>query len=106
MIGDTEALELTLIENGQRNDLNPIEEAEGYFQLFEAGRAVTDMAATIGRSAKHISSRLALLELPKKARRAVERGKISLSEADALLTARDHPGRCARRSATSAPRRF
>ena len=90
-ISDIEAVELTLIENGQRHDLNAIEEAEGYYQLFEAGRTVTAMATTLGRSAKHISARLALLELPKKARRAIERNKISLSDAEALLTAREHP---------------
>ena len=90
-ISDIEAVELTLIENGQRHDLNAVEEAEGYYQLFEAGRTVTAMATTLGRSAKHISARLALLELPKKARRATERNKISLSDADALLAAREHP---------------
>ena len=90
-INDIEAVELTLIENGQRHDLNAVEEAEGYYQLFEAGRTVTAMATTLGRSAKHISARLALLELPKKARRAIERNKISLSEAEALLAAREYP---------------
>ena len=90
-ISEVEAVELALIENGQRNDLNPVEEAEGYYQLFGAGRTVTDMSATLGRSAKHISARLALLELTKKARRALERNKISLSDAEALLTAREHP---------------
>ena len=66
-------------------------DAEGYYQLFEAGRAVTEMSTTLGRSAKHISARLALLELPKKARRALERNKITLGDAEALLAAREHP---------------
>lgn len=91
VINEIEAVELALIENGQRQDLNPIEEAEGYYQLFEAGRAVTEMSTTLGRSAKHISARLALLELPKKARRALERDKITLGDAEALLAAREHP---------------
>src|SRR5262245_36247120 len=50
-ISDLEAVELALIENGQRHDLNPIEEAEGYYRLFEAGRRLTKMATTLGRSA-------------------------------------------------------
>src|SRR5439155_25153587 len=63
----------------------------GYYRLFEAGRSVTYMAATLGRSAKHISGRLALLELPKKARRALEQTTISLADAEALLEAREQP---------------
>ena len=90
-ISELEAVELALIENGQRHDLNPIEEAEGYYRLFEAGRSMTDMAARLGRSAKHISGRLALLELPKKAQRALEHGSLSLADADALLEACEHP---------------
>lgn len=90
-ISELEAVELALIENGQRHDLNPIEEAEGYYRLFEAGRSLTDMAATLGRSAKHISGRLALLELPKKAQRALEQSTITLGDAEALLDAREHP---------------
>ena len=76
-ISEVEAVELALIENGQRNDLNPVEEAAGYYELFGAGRTVTHMAATLGRSAKHISAHLALLELTKKARPALERNKAS-----------------------------
>jgi hypothetical protein len=49
------------------------------------------MAATLGRSAKHISGRLVLLEPPKKAQRAVEQSSITLTDAEALLDAREHP---------------
>jgi ParB family chromosome partitioning protein len=90
-ISELEAVELALLENGQRHDLNPIEEAEGYYRLFEAGRSLTDMAARLGRSAKHISGRLVLLELPKKAQRALEHGSLTLAHANALLEAREHP---------------
>jgi hypothetical protein len=72
-------------------DVEPEKGLEPLACSFEAGRNVTAMATTLGRSAKHISARLALLELPKKARRAIERNKISLGDAEALLAAREHP---------------
>lgn len=88
---DLERLELSLIENLQRQDLNPIEEAEGYRELIEAfGLTQEEAAKKMGRSRETISNTLRLLELFGEAQKAIARGKITIGHARILL-AIDNP---------------
>lgn len=88
---DAERVEIMLVENLQRSDLSPIEEASGYFRLVEFGLTQRELAGRIGRSARHVTARLALLELPKAAQRELQSGALTVAEGNALLALRDHP---------------
>lgn len=84
---DGEALELALIENLQRQDLNPIEEATGYRHLIEDfGLTHEDVAARIGKDRSTITNQLRLLRLPEEAQKALVQGEISAGHARALLS--------------------
>ena len=84
---DGEALELALIENLQRQDLNPIEEATGYRHLIEDfGLTHEDVAARIGKDRSTITNQLRLLRLPEEAQKALVEGEISAGHARALLS--------------------
>lgn len=94
---DREALELAIIENVQRADLNAIEEARGYERLSrDYGYSQTDLAKIIGKSRSHVANTLRLLNLPEASRRLVSDGAISAGHARALL-AIDNPDDVARR---------
>ncbi|PWB95811.1 MULTISPECIES: ParB/RepB/Spo0J family partition protein [Methylosinus] len=94
---DREALELAIIENVQRADLNAIEEARGYERLGkEFGYSQTDLAKIIGKSRSHVANTLRLLNLPEASRRLVTEGAISAGHARALLAV-DNPDSVARR---------
>lgn len=94
---DREALELAIIENVQRADLNAIEEAKGYERLSaEFGYSQNDLAKIIGKSRSHVANTLRLLNLPEASRRLVSEGAISAGHARALL-ALDNPDSVARR---------
>ncbi|OAI27975.1 chromosome partitioning protein ParB [Methylosinus sp. R-45379] len=94
---DREALELAIIENVQRADLNAIEEARGYERLGkEFGYSQSDLAKIIGKSRSHVANTLRLLNLPEASRRLVTEGAISAGHARALL-ALDNPDSVARR---------
>lgn len=87
---DREALELALIENVQRSDLSPLEEAEGYRRLIEEfGHTQEALASTIGKSRSHVANLLRLLGLPPTVRSELESGRLSAGHARALLGARD-----------------
>lgn len=88
--------EVMLVENLQREDLAPLEEASAYHHLMELGHSQHQLAERIGRSQSHISKRLALLELPAKARKAVDSGGIALGDALELTKLLPHPERLAR----------
>ena len=88
---DAERVEIMLIENLQRSDLTAIEEASGYFRLIEHGMTQKELARRIGRSARHVASRLALLELPKNVQDELHSGTMTMSDGQALLTFRDRP---------------
>ena len=90
-MSDEERVLAALIENGLRHDLRPTEEAGGYFRLVEAGWKIKDLAAATGRSARHVSGRLALLELPTTVRTKVDQGKVSIADAGELLRLKAHP---------------
>lgn len=85
-INDVTALELGIIENVQRADLNPIEEAEGYQRLIdEFAYTQAELAETIGKSRSHIANLLRLTAAPQTVRDALVAGTISMGHARALL---------------------
>jgi ParB family chromosome partitioning protein len=87
---DKEALELAIVENVQRADLNPIEEAAGYQQLMDAfGYSQNDIAGSIGKSRSHIANTLRLLKLPDSVRAYIQKGQLTAGHARALVNAAD-----------------
>lgn len=94
-VGDREALELAIIENVQRADLNPLEEALGYNELIEQfGYSQTDMAKVIGKSRSHVANTLRLLKLSDRVQNYLRDGQLTAGHARALL-AHDDPERVA-----------
>lgn len=87
---DLEALEIALVENLQRSDLTPIEEAEGFKRLMdEFGHTQEKLAEALGKSRSHIANMMRLLKLPETVREKVHAGEISAGHARALLSAKD-----------------
>ena len=85
---DLDVLEIAIIENIQRADLNPIEEAIGYRQLMDKfGHTQEQMAEALGKSRPHIANVLRLLALPEEVQRFVIKGSLSSGHARALITA-------------------
>ncbi len=94
---ERESLELAIVENVQRADLNPIEEARGYEQLMtEFAYTQSDLSKIIGKSRSHVANSLRLLNLPDTVLTMVETGSISSGHARALLSF-DHPEDVARK---------
>ncbi len=89
-LGDAEALEIALVENLQREDLSPLEEAEAYSRLTrEFGHGQAGIAEAVGKSRSHVANTLRLLTLPPPVRRSLEEGALSAGHARALLGAPD-----------------
>ncbi|HQF31940.1 MAG TPA: ParB/RepB/Spo0J family partition protein [Hyphomicrobiales bacterium] len=89
-VSDREALELAIIENVQRADLNPLEEAAGYEQLMaEFGYSQTELADVIGKSRSHIANTIRLTKLPEKVRGFIAEGKLTAGHARTLVTLPD-----------------
>lgn len=87
---DAETLEVALLENIQRQDLNAIEEAEGYKRLIdEYGHTQEELGKIVNKSRSHVANLLRLLELPGPVRDLVMTGELSMGHARALLTASD-----------------
>jgi ParB family chromosome partitioning protein len=87
---DRDALEIALIENIQREDLNPIEEANGYQNLVDSfGYTQEDLAKAVGKSRPHVANMMRLLNLPPSLRTYVAEGRLSAGHARALLVAKD-----------------
>lgn len=85
-IGDREALEIALVENIQRSDLNAIEEAQGYKRLIdEFGHTQEALASALGKSRSHIANLLRLLMLPQEIKDLVAEGRLSMGHARALV---------------------
>lgn len=85
---DRDTLEVAIVENVQRSDLNPIEEALGYQALMERfGRTQADVAERVGKSRPHIANMLRLLQLSDELQELVREGKLSAGHARAVLTA-------------------
>lgn len=94
---DREALEIAIVENVQRADLNAIEEAAGYERLIaEFSYTQHDLARVIGKSRSHVANTLRLSRLPEPVRRMVSEGSVSAGHARALLSVSE-PERMARR---------
>lgn len=82
---DKQALEIAIIENVQRTNLNAIEEAEGYGRLgSDYGYSQNDLAKVIGKSRSHVANTLRLLKLPERTRELLGSGQISAGHARAL----------------------
>ncbi|MHA3914910.1 ParB/RepB/Spo0J family partition protein [Halovulum sp. GXIMD14793] len=87
---DVEVLEIAIIENIQRADLNPVEEAVGYRQLMDRfGHTQEKISEALGRSRSHIANLLRLLNLPKDVLDLVRNGQLSAGHARTLVTAED-----------------
>jgi len=85
-LSDQEAIEIAIIENVQREDLNAIEESEGYNTLMKGhGYTQEDLAKVIGKSRSHLANTLRLLKLPKSVQSLVRQGELSAGHARALI---------------------
>lgn len=94
-LGDREAMAAGLVENLQRQDLNIMEEAEGYRRLLdEFGLTQESLGQAVGKSRSHVANTLRLLVLPPEVRDLVANGILSAGHARTLVTAAD-PGRLA-----------
>lgn len=93
---DSEVLEIAIIENIQRADLNPVDEAQGYQQLMDRfGHTQQKLADALGKSRSHIANLLRLLQLPQEVQAYLREGQLSAGHARALITA-DDPAALAR----------
>ncbi len=89
-LSDSEALEFALIENVQRSDLNPLEEALGYRQLMDQFSYTQEkMAEALGKSRSHIANTLRLLKLPDSVQEHVRQGNLTAGHARTLVVAED-----------------
>lgn len=89
-LDDTEVLEIAIIENIQRADLNPVEEAAGYRQLMDRfGHTQEKLAEALGKSRSHIANLLRLLTLPGSVQEMLQDGRLTAGHARALVTAEE-----------------
>jgi len=89
-VDESTTAELALIENIQRLDLNPLEEAEGYRQLIQRhGHTQDDVGRIVHKSRSHVANLLRLLDLPEFVRQSLLKGDISMGHARAVATAED-----------------
>jgi ParB family chromosome partitioning protein len=85
-VSDAEALELAIIENVQREDLNALEEAAGYSALGDEFKySQDDIAKVVGKSRSHVANMLRLLKLPESVQAFIRRGELSAGHARALI---------------------
>jgi len=92
-VDDRTALEIAIVENVQRSDLNPLEEALGYDQLIaEHGYTQNDLGEIIGKSRSHVANSLRLLKLPEPVRDMLSSGTLSAGHARALIPTSDPVG--------------
>ncbi|WP_296763364.1 ParB/RepB/Spo0J family partition protein [Sediminimonas sp.] len=98
---DSEVLEIAIIENIQRADLNPVEEAAGYRQLMEKfGHTQEKLSEVLGKSRSYIANLVRLLGLPEEVQTYLREGKLSAGHARALITSQD-PAALARKVVNS-----
>lgn len=89
-LDDSEVMEVALIENIQRSDLNPLEEAQAYRQLMDRhGHTQEKLAEALSKSRSHVANLLRLLNLPEEVQEFLRHGRISMGHARALITAAD-----------------
>ncbi|MGF1591844.1 MAG: ParB/RepB/Spo0J family partition protein [Kiloniellaceae bacterium] len=90
---DAESLELAIVENVQRQDLTPLEEAEGYRRLIdEFQHTQENLARTLGKSRSHVANTLRLLSLPPVVKELLDEGKLTAGHARALIGCDDAEG--------------
>lgn len=95
-ISDDDVFKLALIENLQRSDLSPLEEANGYRQLIkEKGLTQEELAKILSKSRSTITNTLRLLDLPEEVQELVETGRLTAGHARAILAVPDEEGRIA-----------
>lgn len=88
---DQKKLEIALIENIQREDLNPVEEAEAYYKLMEiSGLSQEQVSARVGKNRSTVANAVRLLKLPEDMRNALAQGKLTSGHARALLAVKDN----------------
>ncbi|MDA0651681.1 MAG: ParB/RepB/Spo0J family partition protein [Proteobacteria bacterium] len=96
-LSDEGVLEIALVENIQRADLNPLEEASGYLRLIEEfDHTQESLSRVVGKSRSHVANTLRLLTLPESVQRLVDQGKLSAGHARALIGAEDPAGLAAK----------
>ena len=96
-LSDQEAIEIAIIENVQREDLNAVEEAEGYRLLMHGhGYTQEDLAKVIGKSRSHLANTLRLLKLPDSVQELLRTGELSAGHARALIGRADAAALAAR----------
>ena len=89
-VNDSQALELALIENIQRADLNPLEEAAGYQRLMdEFGYTQEKLSPIVGKSRSHIANLLRLLKLPEGIKKRIDSGELTMGHARAILMSKN-----------------
>ena len=89
-LSDQEVLEIGVVENVQRADLNPMEEARAYRALMDDfGRTQSDVSDAIGKSRSHIANLLRMLDMPLQIQRWLELGRLSLGHAKAIISMPD-----------------
>jgi ParB family chromosome partitioning protein len=89
-VSDSDALQLAIIENVQREDLNPIEEAQGYHALAnEFKHSQEDIAKIVGKSRSHVANMMRLMKLPDEVQAYIIVGKLSAGHARALVAVPD-----------------
>jgi ParB family chromosome partitioning protein len=92
-LDDRSALEIALVENIQRQDLTPLEEADGFRRLMEEFSHTQEaLAQAVGKSRSHVANMMRLLGLPEPVKRLVESGELTAGHARALLNAADPTG--------------
>jgi ParB family chromosome partitioning protein len=93
-MADDQALEIAIIENVQRADLNAVEEGAAYEELItKFGRTQEDVAREVGKSRSHVANTIRLLRLPEQVKAWVREGKLTAGHARTLLGAADPEGR-------------
>lgn len=93
-VGDAQALELAMVENLQRSDLNPMEEARGYKRMMEhGGKTQAEVAAAVSKGRSTVANALRLLELPEEAQQLLYEGEITAGHARAVLSIPSAEGR-------------
>ena len=89
-MSDREAMEIGLIENVQRQDLSPLEEAEGYQRLIEEfNHTQENLGKIVGKSRPHISNMLRLIKLPEPVKAMINDGSLSMGHARCVITAKE-----------------
>jgi len=89
-LDDANSLEIAIIENIQRSDLTPMEEAEGYRRLMDEFKHTQDaLSKVVGKSRSHVANMLRLLSLPRAVKDMIDRGELTAGHARTLVNAKD-----------------